>query len=436
MPLLRQHLQHFISVYRSRRGHRRIGAPMSSRLRVDALHGPTGALRRVPLPVAPGERGDYRSAWDVAASQSQTAYAMVDGSPDEEALRRSGSKVAQSLARALAIETTHRVLEVGCGVARIGRELAPLCGEWHGADISPNMIGIARARTSHLRNVQLHALPDSSLSIFPDGSFDRLYSHIVLFHLDKEDMFAYLSEFRRVLKPDGIAYFDTWNLAHPFGWQRFLHEWEMHRAVSPRPVNRNQFSTPQEVALFTRGAGLGLVSILTRSSLVQVVGVRPGVGEPPATAAGRWRSRLGSAVHAIEPGSARLRAMPHARDALLTVDLPRPSTRLSGRVELSGWALHPWKVDDPAWGEVAVFCVVILLQCGEELPRELGYARHNLPRPDVAAAFGEQRFRDVGWHFEWDSRSVADGDYRLWVEVHYTCGYRHVAVPVTVANDS
>jgi hypothetical protein len=127
--------------------------------------------------------------------------------------------------------------------------------------------------------------------------------------------------------------------------------------------------------------------------------------------------------------------MPDVRDALLTVDLPQPLTRLSGRAEFSGWALHPQEVDDPAWGEVAVFCVVILLQRGEELPRELGYARHNLPRPDVATAFGEERFRNVGWQFEWDSRAVADGDYRLWVEAHYTCGYRHVAVPVTIAND-
>ena len=80
------------------------------------------------------------------------------------------------------------------------------------------------------------------------------------------------------------------------------------------------------------------------------------------------------------------------------------------------------------------FCVALLLEREGELPRELGYAAHNLPRPDVAAAFNEPRFRDVGWWFAWDSRAVANGDYRLWVEAHLTCGYIQIAVPIRVEN--
>src|SRR5262249_29149371 len=161
----------------------------------------------------------------------ETAYAMVDGSPDEQALRASGARVAEALRRGLAIRPSDRVLELGCGVGRIGRELAPNCGEWHGVDISPNMVRIAAARTAHPANAPLAVFADSSLACYPDAAFDRIYSHIVLFHLDKEDVFGYLSEFRRVLKPDGLVYFDTWNLAHPFGWQRFLHERELSGAV-------------------------------------------------------------------------------------------------------------------------------------------------------------------------------------------------------------
>lgn len=400
----------------------------------NAPHDATGALRRVPRPPAPGERGDYQRAWDAAASQVETAYAMVDGSPDEAALRASGARVAAVLRRGLAISPTDRVLELGCGVGRIGRELAPACGEWHGVDISPNMIRIAATRTAGLANVRLRALPDSSLSLFADATFDRVYSHIVLFHMDKEDMFGYLGEFRRVLRPDGLAYFDTWNLDHPFGWQRFLHERELNGETSPRPINRNQFSTPQEAALFTRGAGLGLVGLLTRSSLTQVVAVRPEVGERADVAAARWRGRLGADLRALEPGSARLPTLPTPAEARLTVDSPLPGAMLSGRVELAGWALHPAEIDDPAWGEVAVFCVTLLLQRGAETPIELGRAAHNLPRPDVAEALGEPRFRDVGWRFAWDSRHTPNGDYTLWVEAHLTCGYRQTAVPVRIAN--
>lgn len=399
------------------------------------LYDVTGALRRERRPPVLMQRGDYRETWDVAASHVESAFAMVDGSPDEEALRASGGRVAQWLKTGLAIEPSHRVLvEVGCGVARIGRELAPLCSEWHGVDISPNMIRIAAQRTSHLANVHLRALAESSKLPFPDATFERVYSHIVLFHMDKEDMFAYIAEFARVLKPGGLAYFDTWNLAHPFGWQRFLHEAELHGNTTPRPVNRAQFATPEEVMTYTSKAGLGIVALLTGSSLAQVIAVRPHQGEPVEEASTRLRRQLGSAIRTVEPRSARLNVLPTPEQAILTVDVPTEEEYLSGTIEFSGWALHPWEVDDPAWGEVAVFCVAILLQRGEEVPVELGYASHNLPRPDVASAFEVSRFRDVGWRFSWDSRQVANGEYRLWVEAHLTCGYKQKSVLVRVDN--
>jgi SAM-dependent methyltransferase len=400
----------------------------------DHLFDATGALRRINILPRPTESGEYREVWDSAASVIETAYSMVDGSRDEEELRASGGRMALSLVRGLGIRPNHRVLEVGCGVARIGRELAPHCGEWHGVDISPNMIAIAKARTAALSNVRLQPLPDSTLSIYPDATFDRVYSHIVLFHLDKEDMLTYISEFYRVLKPGGFVYFDTWNLAHPFGWQRFLHERELNRRLSPRPPNRNRFSTPEEVAIYAQGLGLGVVEVLTGSSLAQVIAVRPDAGELASGAAMLAKSKLGAEIDALRPTSAPAEAIPDVSDAILTMDEPTPGDVLSGQVALRGWALHPRKIDDPAWGEVAVFCVSALLQREGETPREIGFAQHNLPRPDVAEAFGEPRFHNTGWHLDWDSATVENGTYTLWIEAHLTCGYRHVSIPVQVAN--
>jgi len=400
----------------------------------NSLFDPTGALYRVPLPPKLSETGTYSEVWDEAAGIVQTAYAMVDGSPDEVALREAGDRTARKFETGLCITRMHRVLEVGCGVARIGRELAPSCGEWHGVDISDNMIQIAKSRCSHLDNVFLQTLPHSSLSILGDETFDRVYSHIVLFHLDKDDMLTYIKEFARVLKPGGLVYFDTWNLAHPFGWQRFLHEGELNRRVSPRRPNRNRFATPQEVEIYVRGMGLIIVTLLTNSSLIQVVAVSPNQDETSLDAAARAQRELGSAPIALQPGSALLTSLPTAESALLVVDSPVYNATLTGEVDFWGWALHPQEVDDPSWGEVAVFCITLLLQRNGETPHEIGFAAHNLPRPDVAEAYSVERFRDTGWWLHWDSRTVENGEYILWVEAHLTCGYRHEHIPVRVEN--
>jgi SAM-dependent methyltransferase len=160
----------------------------------------------------------------------------------------------------LQIGPTDKVLEIGCGVGRIGRELAPRCGEWHGADISGNMISYARERTEGIPNVFLHELPDSDLSIFNDGYFDCVYSTIVLMHLDKIEMFNYLREAYRVLAPGGRAYFDTLNILGPEAWQLFI---EIIESFTPRqrPGHVSQFSTPQEMQKFMQEAGFADIRV-------------------------------------------------------------------------------------------------------------------------------------------------------------------------------
>ncbi|GIV97125.1 MAG: hypothetical protein KatS3mg057_1782 [Herpetosiphonaceae bacterium] len=139
------------------------------------------------------------------------------------------------------------------------------------------ILRIARRRTAHLPNVRFHEISRPQLP-FSDATFDRVYSHLVLFHLDKDDMYQYLREAARVLKPGGLIYFDTWNLLHPEGWARF--EWEMeHHADKPiKPAHRNRFCTPEEVRLYTEKAGLKPLVLLDESFWVQMIAARPGVG--------------------------------------------------------------------------------------------------------------------------------------------------------------
>lgn len=203
---------------------------------------------------------DYKLIWNNLSHSFGDASFFVCCLTNEEEISENGKLTAAFLKEVLQITPEDRVLEIGCGVARIGKELAPSCGEWHGADISGNMIQYAAQRTQGMANVYLHELPESSLSIFPDNSFDCVYSSIVFMHLDKLEMFNYIREAYRVLAPGGRAYFDTLNILSPESWGEFLH---LLDAFSPevRPGHATQFSTPQEMEKFMTEAGFEQVVV-------------------------------------------------------------------------------------------------------------------------------------------------------------------------------
>ena len=220
---------------------------------------------------------NYKTFWEQAAVTPQQAMAAVDESADEETLQVTGRWTAEQVAHALLLQKNDHVLELGCGVARIGRELAPRCGRWQGVDISENMLKVARNRTAHLSNVDFHLLSGASLSRFVDNTFDKAYSVATLIHLDKEDLFLYLRELARVLRPGGLLYFDTWNLTHEIGWKRWLMEvehWANSDQSQRKHVARNQFCVPEEVWLYVKKAGFTELCCLSDSPWIQMIAAK------------------------------------------------------------------------------------------------------------------------------------------------------------------
>lgn len=67
----------------------------------------------------------YRTFWEQAAATAQGAMTAVDGSPDEETLQVTGRWTAGQVAHALLLQKSDWVLELGCGVARVGRNPHP-----------------------------------------------------------------------------------------------------------------------------------------------------------------------------------------------------------------------------------------------------------------------------------------------------------------------
>jgi SAM-dependent methyltransferase len=216
----------------------------------------------------------YKQFWDDKAATPESALAAVDGSASEEVVQITGRFTARQVATALDLQPGDRVLELGCGVGRIGRELAPHCEHWTGVDISEKMIAHASERLGHLGNTDFHQLDRTRLDMLGDDSLTKAYSVAVLCHMDKEDLYLYLQELYRAVRPGGLIYVETWNLAHPIGWKRWEYEvanWRRSDQKQRKDVARNQFCTPDEFQLYCRQAGFQVLACYDDSPWVQVV---------------------------------------------------------------------------------------------------------------------------------------------------------------------
>jgi SAM-dependent methyltransferase len=98
-----------------------------------------------------------------------------------------------------------RAIEIGCGPGRLLKPLSRHFGEIHGVDVSDEMIRMARENLAAIPHAHAHASSGADLAAFADESFDFVYSYAVFQHIpDREVVFSYLREARRVMKPGAI----------------------------------------------------------------------------------------------------------------------------------------------------------------------------------------------------------------------------------------
>ena len=300
---------------------------------------------------------NYKDCWNDRSKSQEAAIAAVDGSTDETIAQHTGRWAAQQVKTALNIQPKDRVLELGCGVGRIGRELAPFCRQWTGVDISENMIRHATARLSGQSNVNFHQLIRTSLDMLPDNCIDKAYSIAVFCHMDKEDLYLYLQELNRVIKPGGMIFVETWNLCSPVGWRRWEYEplvWKNSDHGQRKDVARNQFCTPEEFELYVSHAGFQPLANFHDSQSVQICAGN-GLSEEGIE---KEKARIHAAASdiAYTPLYAELFAQfvdvifgkLHARDLLAYID-KLPETSEVGLYR--PYVLSLWKKSAELWGE-------------------------------------------------------------------------------------
>lgn len=111
---------------------------------------------------------------------------------------------------------TQRLLEIGCGIGRMSRHLAPHFAEVHGTDVSGEMVRQAREQLADLPNVTFTETSGADLAPLPADYFDLIFSVYVFQHVPlKEVVESNLREACRVLRPGGLFKFQVNNVANP-----------------------------------------------------------------------------------------------------------------------------------------------------------------------------------------------------------------------------
>jgi SAM-dependent methyltransferase len=115
---------------------------------------------------------DWAADFDRAAAVSPEAGVALYSLGSPELLAAATDELIARLRAWRILRPRRRVLDLGCGIGRLIPGLAGEAAFVVGAEISPAMLNLARARCAGLSNVGLLRVAGDDLAYFADGSFD------------------------------------------------------------------------------------------------------------------------------------------------------------------------------------------------------------------------------------------------------------------------
>ncbi len=190
-----------------------------------------------------------------------------DADDDPVALLRAESKtktpwIIDCIKEHNLLNQSTKVLDVGCGAGFLSNELAKQGLQVTGVDLSEESLKIAAKHDStkcvHYQTADAYKLP------FGDSTFDVLTAMDFLEHVENPDQV--IKEFSRVLKPNGIFIFHTFNrniLAHLIIIK--VVEWIVKN--TPKNLHVIQlFIKPKELANYCELAGM---------TTKEMIGIKP-----------------------------------------------------------------------------------------------------------------------------------------------------------------
>ena len=157
------------------------------------------------------------------------------------------------------------ILEIGAGGGRFTEVLLPKCRRLIALDTSPNMLEILGRRFEGDGRLELQLGTGYGLDGVADESVDAVFSYGVFVHLQHWDIYNYLEETHRVLKPAGKALIQHSHTFSELGWKKFRSE--LTRQLNRHKI-RNTFivNTPELMREFAIRAGLEVVAMDTETA--------------------------------------------------------------------------------------------------------------------------------------------------------------------------
>lgn len=153
-----------------------------------------------------------KSFWNRAADENAywyvSSYGSYDADRDLSEFWASGRSIWTDIKRVTGYvpRTKDTVVEIGCGVGRLTRAIAPEVGRVIALDISERMLAIAAQ--ANLPNVEFHAAHGFTLPDIQDESVDLALGYCVFQHLPSHAALqSYLIEMHRVAKPGAVLAF-------------------------------------------------------------------------------------------------------------------------------------------------------------------------------------------------------------------------------------
>jgi SAM-dependent methyltransferase len=222
-----------------------------------------------------------------AASDASARDAVLCGFTRERDFDESGREDVKHLLLPF-VKPDDTVLDVGCGLGRLLKWVAPACGRAIGSDISRVMLAKAKRRLAGTPNVEFRQIPLTLRLPADNASIDFAYFYHVSEHMDREDAYRILCEIRRCLRRNGRALVQFSVIDHPDNQREFV-RWA--RAGDDEGV-RSRFYTDAEVHAMLALAGLypqhrlyipGEFAVIVTTRDERLLGEMPLVPLAPAT---------------------------------------------------------------------------------------------------------------------------------------------------------
>jgi ubiquinone/menaquinone biosynthesis C-methylase UbiE len=203
--------------------------------------------------------------WDSFAITPGTAReAILAGvGDDEERFWESGKQDVERYVLPF-VRQDSVVLDLGAGIGRMARAVAPYCQRIVLVDASGSMLRRARRALRGVPNADFVRSTGSSLTGIDDASIDFVYSYLVLQHIEREDVIRYFAEVVRILKPDGVFRFQVPNLAHPDHLSSYV---AYALETNARSLGHMRYYTAQELSALLPRVGFLIDGIESGQSL-------------------------------------------------------------------------------------------------------------------------------------------------------------------------